>query len=168
MIWSLILNPASGLIKTVTTQLGLGTFNILGSSTLVMPLIIMITFTVNVGQAVILYIAAFVSIPPDILEAAEVDGANRWVKFKNILFPMSKPTTLYVMITNIIAVLKIFVIIQLLTAGGPNNASVTLMYYLYQKAFEFNQVGQGSAVGVIMFAIALILSIFQFKLFRDK
>ncbi len=168
MVWAIILNPAGGLVNYISSRLGGGDIDLLGSPTSVMPVIIVLTFMVNVGQAIILYIAAFISIPPEILEAAEVDGANRWVRFRKILLPLSNSTTLYVTVTNIIAVLKIFVIIQLLTAGGPSNASVTLMYYMYQKAFQFNQVGQGCAVGIIMFVIALLLSIPTFKLIKTE
>lgn len=80
-----------------------------------------------------------------------------------ILIPSVGPTTTYITIINIIAVLKIFVVIQLLTYGGPNNSSVTLMYYLYNNAFKYNQLGVASAVGVIMFVITLILSVPQLR-----
>ncbi len=76
-----------------------------------------------------------------------------------------KPTTAYLTVINIIAVLKIFVVIQLLTGGGPNNASVTMMYYLYQNAFVYNNTGVASAIGVLMFIIALLLSVPQLKSF---
>ena len=71
--------------------------------------------------------------------------------------------TIYITIINIIAVLKIFVVIQLLTGGGPNNSSTTLMYFLYNNAFKYNQLGIASAVGVIMFTIALLLSVPQLR-----
>ena len=81
---------------------------------------------------------------------------------------MVKPTTIYIIIMNIIAVLKIFVVIQLLTGGGPNNASTTLMYYLYNNAFKYNQLGIASAVGVIMFLITLVLSTPQLRAMLKK
>ena len=79
-----------------------------------------------------------------------------------------RPTTLYLTVINIIAVLKIFVVIQLLTGGGPNNASVTMMYYLYQNAFVYNNTGVAAAVGVLMFIFAVLLSIPQFRTFGKK
>lgn len=161
MVWNFLLNPANGLISYYTTQAGLKSVNFLGNKALVLPVIIFVTFTTNVGQAIILYIAAMIGVPTDIFEAAEVDGASRTQTIFKILLPLVKPTTVYITIINIIAVLKIFVVIQLLTGGGPNNASVTMMYYLYNNAFKYNQIGKASAVGVIMFVIAMLLSIPQ-------
>lgn len=163
MVWSFLLNPANGLISYFSREMGLGTVNLLGNKQTVMPVIIFVTFATNVGQAIILYIAAMIGVPKDLFEAAEVDGASRWQVIRHILIPSVKPSTIYITIINIIAVLKIFVVIQLLTGGGPNNASVTLMYYLYNNAFKFNQLGAASAVGVIMFLITLLLSVPQLR-----
>lgn len=169
MVWNFLLNPANGLISYVARNMGYSTINFLGDKNLVKPVIIFITFTTNVGQAIILYIAAMIGIPNDIFEAAEVDGASRLQTTFKILIPLVRPTTIYIIITNIIAVLKIFVVIQLLTGGGPNNASTSLMYYLYNNAFKYNRLGVASAVGVIMFMITLILSIPQLKaMFREE
>jgi len=163
MVWSFLLNPANGLISYFAQEAGFGYVNLLGNSKSVMPVIIFVTFATNVGQAIILYIAAMIGVPKDLFEAAEVDGANRWHVITKILIPSVRPSTLYITIINIIAVLKIFVVIQLLTGGGPNNSSVTLMYYLYNNAFKFNQLGTASAVGVIMFLITLLLSVPQLR-----
>lgn len=163
MVWSFLLNPANGLIPYAARQLEIASVNFLGDKDLVLPVIIFITFATNVGQAIILYIAAMIGVPKDIFEAAEVDGASRLQVIVKILIPMVKPTTIYIIIMNIIAVLKIFVVIQLLTGGGPNNASTTLMYFLYNNAFKYNQLGVASAIGVIMFIITLILSIPQLR-----
>lgn len=169
MVWSFLLNPANGLISYLTSQVGSGHVNLLGNKATVMPVIIFVTFATNVGQAIILYIAAMIGVPKDLFEAAEVDGASRIKVIFKILIPLVKPTTIYITIINIIAVLKIFVVIQLLTGGGPNNASVTMMYYLYNNAFKYNQIGVASAVGVIMFIITLLLSVPQLRaMFKDK
>lgn len=168
MVWNFLLNPANGLISYLLGQGGVQNVNILGNPKLVMFAIIFVTFVGNVGQSIILYIAAMIGIPQDYFEAAEIDGASRWQRVTKILIPLVKPTTLYLTIINIIAVLKIFVVIQLLTGGGPNNASVTMMYYLYQNAFVYNNLGVASAVGVLMFIFAVLLSIPQFKMFGDK
>lgn len=163
MVWSFLLNPANGLISYLSREMGFGAVNLLGNQASVMPVIIFVTFATNVGQAIILYIAAMIGVPKDLFEAAEVDGASRWQVIWHILIPSVKSSTVYITIINIIAVLKIFVVIQLLTGGGPNNSSVTLMYYLYNNAFKFNQLGVASAVGVIMFIITLILSVPQLR-----
>ncbi|OAS18412.1 carbohydrate ABC transporter permease [Paenibacillus oryzisoli] len=169
MVWSFLLNPANGLISYFSQEMGLGNVNLLGKTTTVMPVIIFVTFATNVGQAIILYIAAMLGVSKDLFEAAEVDGASRSQVIFKILIPSVQSTTVYIVIINIIAVLKIFVVIQLLTGGGPNNASVTLMYYLYNNAFKYNQLGMASAVGVIMFVITLLLSVPQLRsLVKEK
>ena len=168
MIWGFLLNPANGLIPFVARELELPAVNFLGNKDLVLPIIIFVTFATNVGQAIILYIAAMVGVPKDIFEAAEIDGASRMQVIRTILIPSVKPMTIYITIINIIAVLKIFVVIQLLTGGGPNNASTTLMYYLYNNAFKYNQLGIASAVGVIMFTITILLSIPQLRALLKK
>ncbi|RHW41995.1 sugar ABC transporter permease [Neobacillus notoginsengisoli] len=168
MVWSFLLNPANGLISYAARQLEIASVNFLGDKDLVLPVIIFITFATNVGSAIILYVASMIGVPKDIFEAAEVDGANRLQVIFKILIPLVKPTTIYIIIMNIIAVLKIFVVIQLLTGGGPNNASTTLMYFLYNNAFKYNQLGIASAVGVIMFLITLALSIPQLRAMFKK
>ena len=167
MIWSFLLNPANGLIPFVARKMEMSV-NFLGDTNWVLPVIIFVTFATNVGQAIILYIASMIGVPKELFEAAEVDGASRMKIIFKIILPMVKPTTLYIIIMNIIAVLKIFVVIQLLTGGGPNNASTTLMYYLYNNAFKYNQLGIASAVGVIMFVITLLLSVPQLKAMLKK
>ncbi len=169
MIWSFLLNPANGLIPYIARELEMVSINFLGDTKLVLPVIIFVTFATNVGQAIILYIASMIGVPKELLEAAEVDGASKMKVVFKIIVPMVKPTTIYIIIMNIIAVLKIFVVIQLLTGGGPNNASTTLMYYLYNNAFKYNQLGIASAVGVIMFLITLVLSIPQLRaMFKEN
>ncbi|WP_059170493.1 carbohydrate ABC transporter permease [Bacillus sp. FJAT-27445] len=168
MVWGFLLNPANGLIPYAARQLEIVSVNFLGDKDLVLPVIIFITFATNVGQAIILYVASMIGVPKDVFEAAEVDGASRLHIIFKILIPMVKPTTIYIIIMNIIAVLKIFVVIQLLTGGGPNNASTTLMYFLYNNAFKYNQLGIASAVGVIMFLITLVLSFPQLRAMFKK
>lgn len=163
IIWNFFLNPSNGLITYLFSQVGIEGVNFLGSRETVIPILIFVTFVGNVGQAIILYIASMIGIPKDYFEAADIDGASRFYKIRHILIPLVKPTTIYLIITNIVMVLKMFIVIQLITGGGPNNASVTLMYFLYQNAFEFNNVGLAAAVGVIMFIIAFLLAIPQLR-----
>lgn len=168
IIWKMLLNPANGAVTWFLGTLGFESVNLLGSEVTVMPVIIFVTFVGNVGQAILIYIATMIGIPKDYFEAAELDGATRWHRIRHIIVPIVKPTTLYLVITNIIAVLKIFVVIQQLTGGGPNNASVTMMYYLYQNAFIYNRTGVAAAIGVLMFVIALVLSIPQMRTYLKE
>ncbi|MGT2905082.1 sugar ABC transporter permease [Streptococcus didelphis] len=165
IVWNFLLNPSNGLISYLFEGVGVHHLNLLGNSRTVMPIIVFVTFIGNVGQAIILYLATMIGISQDYFEAAQLDGATRWQRIKHIIIPLVRPTTAYLIVINIIAVLKIFVVIQLLTGGGPNNASVTMMYYLYQNAFVYNNTGVASAIGVLMFIIALFLSVPQLRSF---
>ncbi|EGJ27705.1 carbohydrate ABC transporter permease [Streptococcus porcinus] len=165
IVWNFLLNPSNGLISFYFEHFGVGHLNLLGNTKTVMPIIVFVTFVGNVGQAIILYLATMIGISQDYFEAAQLDGATRWQRIRHIIIPLVRPTTAYLVVINIIAVLKIFVVIQLLTGGGPNNASVTMMYYLYQNAFVYNNTGVAAAIGVLMFLIALLLSVPQLRSF---
>lgn len=167
--WSFLFSTANGLINYIITALGGARVNWLGDAKLVMPIIVFVTFVSNVGQVIVLYIAAMVGISNDVLEAAELDGVSPIRRLTDIILPLVRPTTLYILITQTIAVVKIYVVIQLLTNGGPNHASVTLMFYLYEKAFQTtNKMGEAAAIGVIMFVLCAVLSVLQVLVSKEK
>ncbi len=168
MVWNFLLNPANGLVGYLLEICGITGINFLGNKNTAIIIIIFVIFNFNLGQSVILYIAAMIGVPEDVLTAAEIDGANRWQKIRAILIPMVSSTTLYIIVINIIGVLKMFVAIQLLTDGGPNNSTVTMMYYLYQNAFIWNQTGQAAAIGVMLFILAIIFALPQFRIFNKR
>lgn len=167
MVWNFMLNPANGLINYFLKLLNISGLNLLGDVKTVIPVIVFVTFVSNMGQSIILYVAAIIGIPGEILEAAEVDGAGRITRIMRIMIPLLQPTTLYILVINTIGVLKIFVVIQLLTDGGPMNSSVTMMYYLYQNAFVYGRTGMAAAVGVLMFLLAVLIAIPQFKMLSN-
>lgn len=168
MVWNFLLNPASGLFNYILQSVGVPITNPLGNKTAAIWVIAFVTVVATLGQAIIMYVAAMISIPGDIFEAAQVDGANKARRIWYILLPLTKPTTLYLAVINTISVLKLFVIVQLLTDGGPNNASMTMMYYLYRNAFVFDKMNIAAAIGVIMFLIAFVMAIPQFRAFSKQ
>lgn len=168
MVWNFLLNPASGLFNYILQSVGAPITNPLGNKTAAIWVIAFVTVVATLGQAIIMYVAAMISIPGDIFEAAQVDGANKSRRIWYILLPLTKPTTLYLAVINTISVLKLFVIVQLLTDGGPNNASMTMMYYLYRNAFVFDKMNIAAAIGVIMFLIAFVMAIPQFRAFSKQ
>ena len=102
-------------------------------------------------------------ISKEMFEAAEIDGATKFQRAIYLIIPLVKPTTLYLTVTQVINMLKLFVIVQLLTDGGPNNASMTMMYYLYRNAFKYDKTNTAAAIGVLMFIFALIITLPQFQ-----
>ena len=162
MVWKFLLNPANGLINWYLTKATGTTVNLLGNSKTVLWVIAFVTIIASVGTSIIMYVASMNGISSEMLEAAKVDGASKLKTSLRIIIPLVKPTTLYLSVTTIISILKLFVIIQLLSDGGPNNASMTMMYYLYRNAFSYNKMYVAAAVGVLMFIIAVIIAIPQF------
>lgn len=168
MVWKFLLNPANGLINYYLTQSTGKPVNLLGNAHTVLWVIAFVTIIASVGTSIIMYVASMNGISSEMLEAAKVDGASKLRICIKIVIPLVKPTTLYLSVTTIISILKLFVIIQLLSDGGPNNASMTMMYFLYRNAFNYNKMYVASAVGVIMFIIAVIIAIPQFISMNEK
>lgn len=166
IIWRYILDSQTGLVKYFSMLMGTESVNLLASQKWALILVIFILFTMNIGQSVLLYIADMIGIPKELLEAATIDGASRWDLFRHILIPLTKPTTIFVFITQTSAVLKVFIVIQLLTKGGPNYGTTSMMYLLYQEAFENSNTGAACALGVLMFLISLVLIMIRFVVDR--
>lgn len=168
MVWNFLLNPASGLVNYILKLTGSAVTNPLGDKNIAIWIIAFVTVVSSLGQAVIMYVASMIGISGEIFEAAEVDGATKVERGIHIIAPLTKSTTLYLAVMNTISVLKLFVIVQLLTDGGPNNASMTMMYYLYRNAFIFDKMNVAAAIGVIMFLLAFIMAIPQFRAFSRQ
>ena len=161
-IWRFMLDSQSGLIKYFANLFGIGTVDLLAGATSAKIIIIVILIIVNLGQCVLLYLAQMIGISKDLMDPCRVDGGSRWHLFRYILIPLSKPTTVLVFITDTSLVLKVYVVIQLLTSGGPNYATSTMMYRLYEDAFVNYDIGVASAMGVLMFVVTLVLISLRF------
>ena len=106
----------------------------------------------NVGLNTIILLSALTNLPNEYREAARVDGATRWQVFRQITLPLLAPTLLFVTVITVIGSLKVFDHIMLMTAGGPANSTMVLVYYIYYQAFQFFETGYASALAVILFA----------------
>ena len=170
MVWKWMYNNYYGIINYLGTQTGLLEENInwLGDPKYALGCIILILLTTSVGQPIVLYVSALDNVDKGMIEAAEVDGASRMQAFWKIKWPQMMPTTLYILVITTINSLQCFALIQLLTLGGPNNSTMTIMYYIYYNAFKLYKYGYGNAMGVILAIIIAILSAIQFKLGEEK
>ena len=150
VVWKWIYDPLSGILNFVLKSGNIITQNIswLGDKHWALLAIMIILLTTSVGQPIILYIAAMGNIDESLVEAARVDGATERQVFWNIKWPSLLPTTLYIAIITTINSFQIFALIQLLTSGGPNYSTSTLMYYLYEKAFQLTEYGYANTIGV--------------------
>ena len=171
MVWKWMYNNYYGIFN----YLGKDVFGILekninwlGDSKYALWCIILILLTTSVGQPIVLYVSALDNVDKSLVEAAEVDGATQMQAFWKIKWPQMMPTTLYILVITTINSFQCFALIQLLTLGGPNNSTMTIMYYIYYNAFKLYKYGYGNAMGVILAIIIAILSAVQFKLGEEK
>ena len=170
MVWKWMFNNYYGIFNYIGKETGLLEKNInwLGDPQFALGCIILILLTTSVGQPIVLYVSALDNVDKSLVEAAEVDGASKRQAFWSIKWPQMMPTTLYILVITTINSFQCFALIQLLTSGGPNNSTMTIMYYIYYNAFKLYRYGYGNAMGVILAIIIAILSAIQFKVGQEK
>ena len=140
----------------------------LGDKDFALWAIAIILITTSVGQPIILYIAALGNLDKSQVESAAIDGANGWQIFRHIKWPGIMPTTLYVVVISTINTFQCFALIQLLTSGGPNYSTSTIMYLIYETAFDgANNFGYANAMGMVLTIIIGLFSWVQFKFFGN-
>ncbi len=149
VVWKWIYDPLSGILNYILKAGNVIDQNIswLGDSRYALWAIIIILLTTSIGQPIILYIAALGNVDKSLVEAARVDGAAEFDVFWKIKWPSLLPTTLYIVVITTINSFQCFALIQLLTSGGPNYSTSTIMYYLYEKAFKLSEYGYANTMG---------------------
>ena len=169
VVWKWMFNPYTGVLNYVFKSLGLISKNVnwLGNPNTALWCIILILLTTSVGQPIVLYVSALCNVDHSLVEAAEVDGATNLQVFWRIKWPQIMPTTLYILVITTINSFQCFALIQLLTSGGPNNSTQTILYYIYYNAFKLSRYGYGSAMGIILAIIIAVFSAMQFKLAKS-
>ncbi|MDP8233645.1 MAG: sugar ABC transporter permease [Candidatus Saelkia tenebricola] len=171
VLWKVLLNPDFGLINNLISKFGIFMgLDIIGPNWLsdamwAKPAVMLVSLWMTVGgYNMILYLAALQGIPRDLYEAADIDGASGWHKFRYITFPMISPTTFFITIMSIIGGLQGgFAIIYILTGGGPANSSTTIMYYIFTNLYEFQKAGYAAAVAWVLFIIIFVFSRLYWK-----
>ena len=166
-IWLFFYTPDIGLIDQVSRNFGFASHNWLGDPDTVLGCIIAITIWKEAGFFMIFYLAALQTLPPELEEAAHLEGASRWYYFRRVMFPLLMPTTLFVLINAVINSFKLVDQLFILTKGGPDNASSLLLYYIYEVAFSFLDQAYASTLTVVLLASLALIAIGQF-VFLDK
>jgi raffinose/stachyose/melibiose transport system permease protein len=169
-IWSYLYNPVFGIINTVLENIGLGALaqDWLGDPKWSMYSVVFTNVWQWAGITMIIYMAGLQAISADLYEAADMDGANKWHTFTRITFPLIAPAFTINIMISIIGSFKVFDIIYVMTKGGPGTTTESLAILLYKKAFNFNEMGYGTAIAVVMFLIILVISIFQLSILRRR
>lgn len=165
VVWKWIFHPMSGILNYILMSMNVIDKPImwLGDKRFALWAILIVLLTTSVGQPIILFVAALGNLDASHIEAAKIDGATDWQVFRHVKIPGIMPTMLYVVVITTINSFQCFSLIQLLTSGGPNYETSTIMYLLYEYAFKQYRFGYANAMGVVLAVIIAIISILQFK-----
>lgn len=164
LLWSWLLQPQLGLVNYLLYQVGIDGPGWLTDRDWAIPSVILISLWSSVGGGrMIIFLAGLQNVPTEMLESAEIDGANAWHRFWHITIPMISPVILFNLILGVIGSFSVFSISYIATDGGPNYATWFYMLHLYYNAFSYFQMGYASALAWIFFVIIFILSYFQIK-----
>ncbi|PFA18674.1 ABC transporter [Bacillus cereus] len=167
IVWSLLYEPQYGAINKVLEFFGIPGLDWLKSSETAMLAVIIVTVWKLVGWTMLFYIGALEKVPDSLYEAASIDGANSWQKFRNVTLPMVSPTTFFLVVVNIITSVQAYDQIKILTQGGPSGSTRTLLYLFFQQAFEQFDMGSATAIAFIILIITILLSVIN-KIIGDK
>ncbi len=163
MVWRWIYNPDFGLLNYLLSLLHLPTPGWLTSTTWAMPAIIIMSVWKDLGYGVVIFLAGLQGIPRHLYDAAAVDGAGRWQQFWRITLPLLTPTTFFASVVYGINSFQVFGQVYMMTQGGPNYATSTMVYYIYMNAFQFFKMGYASALSWILFAFIFGFTLVQMR-----
>ncbi|HEY3109887.1 MAG TPA: sugar ABC transporter permease [Chloroflexota bacterium] len=158
LLWGWVLNPDYGIVNQGLKLLGVPGPRWFGSETWAVPGMVLVAVW-GTGTNMVLYLAGLQSIPTEVQEAARIDGAGPWRLFWNVTLPLLTPTVFFNVLTSIIGSFQVFTLALILTAGGPNNATLTMVLYLYREGFQLFNFGYASAVAWLLFAIIMIFTL---------
>jgi len=165
MVWRWIYSPF-GAINTVLVALGLPAVGWLTTTEWAMPAVILMSVWQSMGYSMVVYLAGLQSIPQHLYDAAAVDGATGWRRFRYITLPLLSPTTFFVVVMAVISGFQVFGQVYMLTGGGPAFATSTIVYHIYERAFLALHMGYASALAWVLFAAIFGLTLIQLRLQR--
>lgn len=168
LIWVWIYQPGFGLVNGLLGSAGFAEIDWLNTENRAMLAVVITTVWWTIGFNFLLYLAALQGIPEQVYEAAAIDGANGWQKLWRITLPLMSRTTGLIVVLQLVASLKIFDQIYLMTDGGPNFSTRPIIQYIYESGFTSYRIGYASAISYMFFAVIVIVSIAQFKLFSGN
>ncbi|MEJ5943963.1 sugar ABC transporter permease [Pseudokineococcus basanitobsidens] len=167
LLWQFMLADRVGILNRMLATVGVRDVSWLGDPQYTLGTVVVISIWFQMGYYMIIFLAGLQDIPGEYYEAARIDGANAWQRFRSITWPLLRPTALFVLITLTIAVITGgFDLIYILTGGGPAGSTSLLVYFVYEQAFLFGEYGYAAAVGSVLVLVLLLWSALMFKLTR--
>lgn len=164
LLWGWLYEPEHGLLNYFLGKLGLPTPQWLGDTRTAMPAVILMSLWKNLGYNTVLFLAGLQGIPPEFEEAAIVDGATGWQRVRYVTIPLVSPTTFFVVVMALISSFQVFAQAYMMTRGGPEHATVTLVYYIYTEGFGSWRMGYAAAVSWVLFACVFLVTGVQWLL----
>ncbi|MFC4779272.1 carbohydrate ABC transporter permease [Paenibacillus sp. GCM10023252] len=166
IVWKWVLNPSMGVLNYVIELLGFNRVDWF-SSAMAMKSVLMVNIWQHTGFSTLILLVGIQSIPKMYYESAEIDGADRIRSFWHITLPLLKPTLLFLLITGFIGSFQVFDTVYAMTGGGPGDSTSVFYFLIYKQAFNFLEMGYASAMSVVLFIILMVVTLLQFKLFRN-
>ncbi len=167
-IWLFFYTPDYGLLDRFLGLFGVASHNWLGSPSTALAGVTAVAVWKEAGFFMIFYLAALQQIPPELLEAARLEGASRWQCFWRVTFPLLMPTTLFVLVTAVVNGFRLIDHIFVMTGGGPDNATMVLFLYIYENGFKFWDSGYASALTMVLLAILALVAALQFLVLERR
>jgi ABC-type sugar transport system permease subunit len=163
IVWQWMYDPDFGLFNWMLGLVGLGPYPWLNDPSTALLALILMAVWIHIGFQMIIFLAGLQAIPNELYEAAMIDGAGPWRRFRRITLPLLKPTTFFVLVTSIIGSFQVFTFVYVMTEGGPLHATDVIVYHIYQNAWQFLRMGYASAMSWVLFAVIFAITLLQFR-----
>jgi multiple sugar transport system permease protein len=159
LLFGFIFDPNFGIVNAAFQAVGLPRQGFLQNPSEALVVLAIVYFWTQFGFNIVIYLAALQDIPQEVVEAASIDGAGRWAKFWHVTVPTVRPVTIFLLVWSLIDVFQFFDLVYTTTKGGPLNSTLTLVYYIWELAFNFFTAGYGAAVAYVLFFTSLIVTV---------
>ncbi|MGP4084882.1 carbohydrate ABC transporter permease [Streptomyces sp. KR55] len=166
LVWKWILNPSNGVVNGVLGWFGLDGPGWWTDPTWAMPSVILASAWKDLGFVMVILLAGLQAIPADVYEAAQVDGASAWRRFRHVTFPLLAPASLFVVMISLINGFQVFDQVFVMTGGGPAGATQTVVGAVYDNSFRYGKIGYASALSWVLFVVILVISVIQSRVQR--
>ncbi len=168
LVWRYVYHPQYGPLNALLGVFGIGPIDWLGNPHWAMPAIILVSVWKNFGYNMLVFLAGLQLIPDELQEAAALDGAGAWHRFRHVTVPMLGPTFLFVGVVTMIAAVQIFSEPYVMTQGGPLKSTLTLVLFMYEQGFRWWRLGFAAAIAVVLFLLTLAGTLVQLRLRRER
>lgn len=161
LLWQFMLVDKRGAVPHLLEPVGLGGISWLGDPKYALATYVVISVWYTMGYQMLLFLAGLKDIDGEYLEAAVIDGAGPWQRFRHVIWPLLRPTSFFVLITSLVGAvtgLQAFDLVYVLTKGGPDNHTSTVVFYIYQQAFQFGSYGYASAITVLLIGFLVLVT----------